>query len=246
MLSRSVRIIEAFTPGRQVLRVSDIARYTGLHIATASRLTAELVALGLLTRDESGRVRVGMRLWELGCRASPTLNLREAAIPVMADLNAVIGQHTQLAVLDATEVLIVEHLSAPGAVVSAAGAGRRVPIHASSSGLVLLAHASSELVDVVLQAPMRRYARRTIITPAALRSALADARRDGYVITEGHIEDKVTGIAVPVRDGSAGVIAALAAIVPSTRAPYPQVSALLAAARGISRQLGTPASTLVL
>ncbi|WP_258382416.1 helix-turn-helix domain-containing protein [Streptomyces sp. NTH33] len=54
------------------MTVSEISRRTGLHVATASRLVAELVSYGFLTRDTDRRVRIGMRLWELATRASPS------------------------------------------------------------------------------------------------------------------------------------------------------------------------------
>ncbi|MEO3825581.1 helix-turn-helix domain-containing protein [Actinomadura sp. B10D3] len=90
VLTRAVLIFEAFDPDHPALSVSEIARRTGLHVATASRLVAQLVEHGLLARDEQRRVRVGMRLWELASRAAPTLGLREAAMPFMEDLHAVL------------------------------------------------------------------------------------------------------------------------------------------------------------
>jgi DNA-binding IclR family transcriptional regulator len=96
VLERAVRILDAFSPDEPALLVTEIARRSGLHVATASRLIAELVDLGLLARDDDRRVRVGVRLWELGLRASPTLSLRDAAMPSMEDLHAVVGHHTQL------------------------------------------------------------------------------------------------------------------------------------------------------
>src|SRR6202042_390560 len=81
VLSRAVRIFEAFTPDETVLSVTQIARRARLHLATASRLVAELEAHGLLAREPDRRVRVGVRLWELALRASPALSLREAAMP---------------------------------------------------------------------------------------------------------------------------------------------------------------------
>ena len=68
-LARAVRVIAAFTPDEPELRVSEIARRSGLHVATASRLVAELVTHGLLERGPHREVRVGVRLWELAARA---------------------------------------------------------------------------------------------------------------------------------------------------------------------------------
>jgi DNA-binding IclR family transcriptional regulator len=83
VLSKAVRIFEVFSTDTPALGVSEVARRAGLHVATASRLVDELVGHGWLQRDADRRVRIGVRMWELASRASPTLSLREAAMPFM-------------------------------------------------------------------------------------------------------------------------------------------------------------------
>jgi DNA-binding IclR family transcriptional regulator len=79
------------------------------------------------------------------------------------------------------------------------------------------------------------------VSPAALRGALAEVRRQEYACLPGHVHEDALGIAVPVRDGRAAVIAALAAIVP-VGTPRQAVTGMLAtAARGITRALANPA-----
>ena len=237
VLSRAVRIFEAFGAAQPDLTVTEIARRSGLHVATASRLVAELVEHGLLARRPDGRVRIGVRLWELAQRASPTLSLREAAMPFLEDLHAVVGHHVQVGVLDGDEVLFLERLSAPGAVINYTRIAGRLPLHASSSGLVLTAFGPRELQERVLAGPSKRYTAETLTDAGRLRAALAAIRRDGHVITPGHIHPDATGTAVPVRDAGGEVVAALSAIVPNDGQAFTVVPVLKAAARGIERAL---------
>lgn len=236
-LARAVRIIAAFTPSERALRVSEIARRTGLHVATASRIVAELTAHGLLERGPDREVRVGVRLWELAARASPTLSLRDAALPYLEDIHAVVGHHAQLGVLDGEEVLFIERLTARDAVVNYTRIAGRLPPHISSSGHVLLAHAPPDLRELVLSRPLPRYTANTITTTDALRAALAHTRRLGYALTEGHVHEDAAGVAVPVRGVLNEVVAALSVIVPNNGHAQANVPVLLAAARGISRSL---------
>ena len=166
VLARAVRIFEAFTPDENVLSVGQISRRARLHPATASRLISELEAHGLLAREADRRVRVGVRMWELALRASPALGLRQTAMPFMEDAHAVLGHHVQLGVLDGTEVLFLERLSAPGAVINYTRIAGRLPLHVSSSGLVLLAFGRRELQEQVLTGPLARYTARTLTSPA--------------------------------------------------------------------------------
>lgn len=244
MLSRAVRIVEAFGPGDTALTVTEIARRSGLHIATASRLVEELSSFGWLQRDEDRKVRIGVRMWEVVSRASPTLSLREAAMPVMEDLHAIVGQHIQLGVMEGDEVLFVERLTAPGAVVNYTRVAGRLPLHASSSGLLLLAYAPPAQQERIISRPLEVFTEQTIASPSQLRSALAEVRRQGYAFLAGHIHPDATGVAVPVRDPAGKVVAALAIIVPNDDVARSRVAVLQAASRAVSRAMEYPAPPL--
>lgn len=237
-LMRIVRLLDAFEPDTPVLTVGQLARRAGLPPATAYRIVAELTSLGLLERDARG-VRVGVRLWEIASRAPRALGLREAAMPFMEDLHAAIRQHTQLGVLEGHEVLFIERLSARNAVINITKIGGRLPVHASSSGLVLLAYADRDLQEEVLASPMRRYTRSTLTEPAEVRRLLASVRQRGFVACDGFIHPDAMGIAVPVRGPAGNVVAALGVVVPAKGAePMTHVPALVTAARGIFRAMG--------
>jgi DNA-binding IclR family transcriptional regulator len=236
-LARAVRILDAFTPDEPSLSVSEIARRSGLHVATASRLVAELAAQGLLDRGPDRGVRIGVRMWELASRASPTRSLRDAAMPYLEDLHAVVGHHAQLAVLDGDDVLFLERLSARDAVINYSRIAGRLPLHISSSGHVLMAYGPPPLVTRVLSRPLERYTAATITTPEGLRTALDRVRRQGYALLAGHVHEDATGIAVPIRTGLGDVVAALSVIVPNDDRAATALPALLASARGIGRSL---------
>ncbi|MGW7066727.1 IclR family transcriptional regulator [Streptomyces sp. NPDC054855] len=242
VLSRAARILEAFSQDEPALTVSEIARRTGLHVATASRLVGELVAHGFLSRDDGRRVRIGVRLWELVVRASPALSLRDAALPFMEGVHDVVGHHVQLAVLDGEEVLFVERLSAPNAVINYTRIAGRLPLHASSSGLVLLAHGPAALKERVLAGELAAYTPATPAAPAELRALLAEVRRQGYAYCPGYVHDDALGVAAPVRGADGTVAAALSVIVPNDRGAQAVVPVVRTAARGVSRALETPAA----
>jgi DNA-binding IclR family transcriptional regulator len=242
VLTRVMRVLEAFEQETPVLTASQVARRAGLPVATAHRLVTELVRLGLLERDSDRRVRVGVRLWEIAARAPRALGLREAAMPFMEDLHTATRQHTQLGVLEGREVLFIERLSARNAVINVTKIGGRLPVHASSGGVVLLAHADPALQDEILASPLERFTRNTPTDPRRLRQLLAAVRAQGYVVCDGFIHLDAMGIAVPVYGPDHSVAAALSLIVPSRDSqPMMHVPALLAAARGIARVRGAPA-----
>ncbi|MCZ2839534.1 IclR family transcriptional regulator [Modestobacter sp. VKM Ac-2985] len=241
VLARAVRVLDAFTAEEPTLAVGEIARRSGLHVATASRLVAELVAHGLLERGPGRQVRIGVRLWELGARASPTVSLRDAAMPILEDVHAVVGHHAQLGIIDADDVLFVERLSARDSVINFSRIAGRLPLATSSSGLVLLAHAPPPVQERVLAGPLRPVTPAGLHTPAQLRAQLAEVRRTQSAVLAGHQHPDATGVAVPVRDARNEVVAALSVVVPNDGRGADLVPLLLSAARGITRALRTPA-----
>lgn len=213
MTARIVRVLETFTADRTVQSAAEIGRRAQLPASTAHRIVDDLVAEGLLERDEDRRIRIGMHLWELALRGSTALRLRQAALPAMSAVQDVLREHTQLAVLEADEALFVERLSHPDAGANITRIAGRLPLHASSAGLVLLAYAPAAIRERVLDAPLRRVARETVTDAAELRRILTRIRRDGYVIAPGSIESVSTGVAVPLRE-EGEVIAALSVVLP--------------------------------
>lgn len=236
-IDRVVRVLETFSTERTMQTAAQIGRRAGLPSSTAHRLVGELVDAGLLERDDENRVRLGLRLWELALRGSSALRLRQAALPFMERVQARVREHTQLAVLEQDEALFLERLSSPDSGANITRIAGRLPLHASSSGLVLLAFAPQALQERVLRAPLVALSPETMTDAAALRRTLTDVRRQGWVIAPGSIEAVSTGIAVPVRSASGEVIAALSVVLPREAPTAGPLEELRAAASGIQAAL---------
>lgn len=234
---RVVRVLETFSTDRTVQTASEIGRRAGLPSSTAHRIVDDLVDAGLLDRDDEHRVSLGMRLWELALRGSRALRLRQAALPHMEHVQSRVREHTQLAVLEQDSALFLERLSHPDAVSNITRIAGRLPLNASSSGLVLLAYAPAEVRERVLGGRLAAVSAETVTDAAALRRLLAEVRRDGYVVAPGSIERVATGVAVPVRDETGEVVAALSVVLPRDTQPDVAIAELLRAARGIRTAL---------
>ncbi|WP_243747926.1 IclR family transcriptional regulator [Mycolicibacterium sp. CBMA 226] len=239
MLARAVRVFETFSPDDTELSVSEIARRSSLHVSTASRLIAELVEHGLLERGPARQVRMGRRMWELGLRASPTLFLRDTAMPYLEGLHAAVGHHAQLGVLDGDDVLFIERLSTRRSVEAVSRIAGRLPLHVSACGHVLLAYGPPELTSTILAEPLTARTRSTITDPSALARRLAEVRAGGYAYLRGHVREDAAALAVPVRDGVHNVVASLSVVVPDDDGALGHLPTLVAAATGMSRALST-------
>lgn len=236
-LQRHLAVLDAFDPFHPFLSLAQLTRVTGMPASTLHGIVAELTREGLLERLPDRSYRLGMRLWEYASRTPGALGLREVARPWLGAAHARIRQHVQLGVIAGTDALFIDRLSARDAVINATVIGGRIPLHASSSGLVLLAHAGDVAVEAVVAAGMRAHTPHTITSEPRLRAELARVRAEGYAATEGHIHLDATGIAVPVRGPDGTVYAALGAVVPVGTATAPVVELLRTAGAGVARGL---------
>jgi DNA-binding IclR family transcriptional regulator len=193
--------------------------------------------VGALDRVGRGRYRIGLRLWQLGSLAPQALELRDVALPFLHDLLDVTHQVVHLVVLDGREALFLERLISRRAVHTRSRVARRLPLHATGPGKVLLAHSPPEFVDSVLAAGLPRMARGTITDPAVLRRRLAEIRACDHCLSCEEMTDGAASVAAPVRGADGRVVAAISAVVPVTTDLRSLVPAVRLAAAGISRGL---------
>lgn len=109
--ARVLAVLGAFDADHRALTLSQIARRTGLPVATVHRLVADLVRGHALERRASGEYVVGRMIWDLGLLAPARSGLREAASPFLHDLYGATLATVHLAVREGAEVLYLARLS---------------------------------------------------------------------------------------------------------------------------------------
>ena len=235
--SRVLALLGAFDARHRELSLSDLARRSGVPLATAHRLVAELAEWGALNRTEEGKYVVGRRLWDIGLLAPVARELREVAIPFLHDLYGATLETVHLAVREDDHVLYLETLSGTRSVPVVSTVGSRLPMHATGVGKVLLAYAPDDVRQRVLGAPLQRFLPRTITSPAILARQLDRVRADGYAVTDEEMTQGARSVGVPIIAGDA-VVGALGFVVDDLRRSRGRlVAALQVAAQGIARSL---------
>jgi DNA-binding IclR family transcriptional regulator len=234
--ARIVAVLEAFDGDHDRLTLSQLSRRAKIPLTSTHRLVTELMSRRILERDESGRLSIGLRLWELASRAPGTVGLREVALPFLEDLYEATHENVQLAVRDGVELVFVERIAGRGAVNVLTQVGLRFTLPATGVGLVLLAYADPDVQDQVLAGPLTRFTSHTIVDPRRLRRVLAEVRRSGIAISDRQVTDDALSVAAPIRGPGDSVVAAVSLVVAAdTAMPAALIPVVAAAARGISR-----------
>lgn len=133
VLDRLTAVLEAFGPEDVGLGVSEIARRANLPKSTVSRIAADLARHGCLD-SAGGKLAIGVRLFELGNAVEAPRVLREAALPVMAELREATGQTAYLVVVDGDDVVPIAIMRAGTGSGTPTTMGGRVPAHATMLG----------------------------------------------------------------------------------------------------------------
>jgi IclR family pca regulon transcriptional regulator len=243
-LERGLAIIRAFTADTPSLSVTEIAERTGLTRAAARRFLLTLVDLGYVVTD--GRLyELTPRVLELGYSYLSALSFPEVALPHLERLVAEVHEPSEGSILDGREVVYVVRAPGPSIMTTSVSVGARMPAFATSMGRVLLAHLEPGALDALLGAePLPQLRPGTITDPAVLRAELDRVRREGWALVDQELEEGLIAIAVPVRDPSGHVVAAVNLSTHVGRRTAEEVVDLLPALRGavarIERDLALP------
>lgn len=241
VLVRGLQIFDCFSDAEPVQTVSSIAESTGLPPSTVHRTLATLIEWGGVERISRGRYRLGLKLWRLGSTVQQARVLRDVALPFLEDLYEATHEVIHLAVVDKYDTLYVEKISGRHAVTVSSQVGKRIPLHGTGPGKVLLAYAPSSFFDEVVANGLTRLTDNTITDAMQLRRALAEIRRTGVAISRAESSAGTASVAAPIFDGTRQVVASVSVVMPDNRLDPPAlIPAVTAVARAISRGMGAP------
>jgi IclR family transcriptional regulator, pca regulon regulatory protein len=224
-----------------------VSRATGLTRATARRLLLTLVRLGYVRQDGS-RFSLRPRVLELGYSYLSALSLPELAQPHMEALVAEVNESSSIAVLDDTDIVYVVRVPTSRIMSITIAVGTRLPAYPTSMGRVLLGALEPEsLEDRLRRMEMHALTPTTVAGVGALRDELERVRRQGWAAVDQELEQGVRSAAVPIRDASGSVSAAMNVSVHASRMTMQELRKevlprLLRTADAIEAELGSVAA----
>jgi IclR family acetate operon transcriptional repressor len=209
--------------------VTEVAERASLPKSTAARMLASLTREGVVEQVPGDtRYRLGGRLATLAAGVLPTRSLARLARPSLVELSSEVGEAAGLSVPDGDLVHYVEQVDSPNPVSVRDWTGSRLPMHAVSSGQVLLAFLPPAVVERYLARPLERFTERTLVDRDALRDRLRAVRRDGYAWAREEFDRGISSVAAPIADASGEVVAAVHLHGPSYRFPTSDTEAAIA------------------
>jgi IclR family transcriptional regulator, KDG regulon repressor len=243
-VTNAARLLKAFLTREESLGVSELSRRLGLGKSAVHRLLTTLAAEGLVEQDPAtGGYRLGLVVFELGEAVRVHMDLHAAAGSVLAHLREETGESAQVGMLDGHDVVYVDRLESSHALRLFTETGRRVPVHCTSSGKVLMAFASEPVRERFLAtATLTRHTPHTLTDPDEMRRALGTVRARGWADAVDEREIGIASLAAPIRDRHGAVVAAIGIGAPVSRfraMPRKRLARVVVeAGEAVSRRLG--------
>ena len=239
-VDRASRLLIQVLGSTEPLSVGELARATGLHQSTVSRLLASLGRHGLIERvGRRGRVRIGPVIAAAARGRRSRSVLAEIAKPVLDDLAQVTRETITLGVPVPGGVGHIAQADSPHLLAATSWIGQVAPLHCSAGGKVLLAFGAAAIEQG--EGPLKRFTPTTITDLGLLVKELALVRSRGFAFMIDELELGLRAVAVPVREAWGEVVGALAVSGPSVRLPKRRLSQcaslLLRASSTLSEQL---------
>jgi DNA-binding IclR family transcriptional regulator len=225
MVERMTLIMDAFSGRSTRLTLEDVARSTHLPRSTAHRILDQLVRLDWLDHTSFG-YSLGRRALRLGGRSGSHGEIREAAAPLLHNLQIKTGMVVHLAVLDGSDVFYLDKVGGRFALSVPSRVGGRAPAHSTALGKAILAWLEPEQVEALVGRSISRLTSRTIGDIGTLHQELNRIRqRRGLAFERGECFPNIACVAAAIR-GHEGPVASIS-LVGDARMPLEKVAPLV-------------------
>jgi DNA-binding IclR family transcriptional regulator len=219
--------------------ISELARTLEMSKPSVDRLLVTLVAAGFAEQDgASKRYRLTPKIIALADSVRARTTVVDIARPHLDALAARLSETINLAALSGPSVVYLHTIPSNEIFRIEPRPGTMLPAYCTGLGKALLAHLPPERLDAVISGTkFEAHTPNTITSPQRLRDVLATIRRAGYALDEGEISEDLRCVAVAIRGHDGLALAAVSAIVPTSRFPQRRtelIDELTATAQAIS------------
>jgi IclR family transcriptional regulator, KDG regulon repressor len=241
-VQKALNLLEALVRSGQPRRLTELSRQLGLTKPNVYRLLSTLSTLGYVQKDPATSLySPTLKMWEMGSLLVRDTDLVSVANPRLRKLCEETRESVQLTVFDAGFVVYVDKVDSAQPLKAITSIGSRTPASVTSTGKAMLAWMAPEALDLAF-AHVKRFTPLTLMRRRDIEADLEETRARGYAINRGEFRAGVCGLAVPVRDRTGSVVAAIGVwgadknILGPRREELAQLA--MAAARDVSRALG--------
>ncbi len=205
--------------GRAPGGLVELAQRVELATSTTARLLATLQSAGAVIRSDAGDYHIGPLVHAMVSSSAPTAGLEAIAHPHLVELSDELDEAACLSIVSGDDMITVDQVDAPKPIQAENWTGSRVPLHAGSAGIVVMATWSDAEIERYLSGSLACFNDNTITDPDRLRSRIREAAARRVFWSHGEYVDGLSSCSSPVIDGTGRALGVLYVYGPSFRFP---------------------------
>lgn len=227
-VNRALDILGCFKGQSIELGISEISERMELSKSTVYGLVNTLLTNGYLEQNEqTKRYRLGIKLFELGTLVYNRMDLRNEAKVFCEELGSKYNTTVHLAAHYGDEIVYIDKVDAPEAVIVYSQTGKCAPMHCTGVGKAILAFLSDdEVKHAFAKGNLKKYTEHTITDPDELYRELRRIHSCGYAVDNEEIETGLRCIAAPIFNYMNQPVAAISVSASTVRLPLEQIEAI--------------------
>jgi DNA-binding IclR family transcriptional regulator len=218
-LLRGMSIMQKVADAPRGVSIAELVELTSLAKPTVHRITLQLETEGYLQRSPiDKRFVIGNKLKEFSLTILSNASVGAPRHAILEALSEEIGETCNCTMLDGNHTVYFDRVECNWPIKINLHPGSRLPIHATASGKLFLAHMKPRERKRLLEAaPLSRNTERTVVSPELIEEELKKIKKEGVGYDNEEFLTGMVAIAVPVFDKSNRVCFTVAVHAPTTR-----------------------------
>lgn len=238
-VKKAIEIIEELAKSEDGLGVTEISNKLNYGVSATYHLLNTLKQCNIIEQDKkTKKYRIGFALFRICGMAKRHNALASLAQPYLDELREMVGETTNLIVLDGTEVIYIAQSESTKLLKLFTQLGAKVPFYCTGGGKAILAFQPKKIQDMVISnTNFIKYTANTISDAEQLMKELETVKEKGYAIDNEEREEGVTCIAAPVFDCYGEAIASISVSGPTYRLKEKDFSTIIRNVTDVAKRL---------
>jgi DNA-binding IclR family transcriptional regulator len=214
---KTLDLLSYFSIVQPEIGLSQLSKLAKRDKATTHRHLKSLEISGFIEQN------VKTKLYCLGPAVLKLAQIREATVPrkagarkALAELSQATGETAHVSILSGSAIISLDFCESSAHSTRAHIDIETLPLHATASGLCILAFGPTELLNTA-QTNLQKFTPQTTTTVGALTQNVRQTNQEGFGRANRTFDDEVAGLAAPIFDQTGTCVGAVAVASVATR-----------------------------
>ncbi|MFA4914718.1 MAG: IclR family transcriptional regulator [Burkholderiaceae bacterium] len=215
-LEDGLRIMDYLAYAERPMSLTEISTSLELGKSKTHRLLRTLIQANFVFQNDGSKYIASIKLWKLGSAMLRHTTLRSVAESEMQNLMEHTGESVHLSVLEDLEIVYLHKIDSDHPVRAYSQIGGRMPAFQVATGKAMLAFKSDDALKAIYRDSLTK-GFTTRKTEVQFLEEMRGVRETRVAVNHGEYRIGVHGVAVPIVDRQACVVAALGVSGPAHR-----------------------------